>query len=118
MGSRVIPHTTHAAVEIAGGAWVMVAPFILGLGNAGTVVSMLVGALLMSLAVQVSESGRQIPLAAHAGFDYALASFAAISGLAIGALAGDWRATIFLVAVGLAQAALTASTRWSVPAGA
>jgi hypothetical protein len=118
MGSRVIPHTTHAAVEIAGGAWVMVAPFILGLGNAGTAISMLIGALLISLAVQVAESGRQIPLAAHAGFDYALASFAVISGLAIGALAGDWRATVFLVAVGLAQSALTASTRWSVPAGA
>jgi len=118
MSSRVIPHTTHAAVEIAGGAWVIVAPFLLGLGAAATAISVLIGALLISLAVQVSETGRQIPLGAHAGFDYALASFTVISGLALGALAGDWRATIFLVAVGLAQAALTASTRWSVPSGA
>jgi hypothetical protein len=118
MSSRVIPHTTHAAVEIAGGAWVLVAPFVLGFGTAAILVSMLVGALLISLAVQVSEAGRRIPLGAHAGLDYALASFAAISGLAIGAVTGDWHATTFLIAVGFAQAALTASTRWSVPAGA
>ncbi len=114
----MIPHTTHAAVEVAGGAWVIVAPFLLGLSGVGIAISFLVGALLMSLAVQVSESSRAIPLGAHASFDYALAAFAAVSGVAIGAITGDWRTTIFLVTVGLAQAALTASTRWSVPAGA
>jgi hypothetical protein len=117
MSSRVIPHTTHAAVEIAGGAWLMVAPFLLGFGGVATLLSLIVGMLMVALAVQVSESGRAIPLAAHAGFDYALAAFTAISGLALGALGGDWRATVFLVAVGFAQAALTASTRWSTPAG-
>jgi hypothetical protein len=118
MSSRVIPHSTHAAVEVAGGAWIMVAPFVLGLGQAATIVSVLIGVLLISLAVQVSEPGRGIPLAAHASFDYALAAVSVIAGFAIGALAGDWRATIFLVGVGSAQAALTASTRWSAPAGA
>ena len=118
MSSRVIPHTTHAAVEVAGGAWVMVAPFLLGLGTVATVASVVVGALLISLAVQVSEPGRGIPLAAHAGFDYALATGAILAGLAIGALTGEWRATIFLVGVGSARVALTASTRWSAPAGA
>ena len=118
MSSRVIPHTTHAATEIAGGAWVMVAPFVLGLGTAATVVSVLVGALLISLAVQVSEPRRAIPLSAHAGFDYALAAATIVAGAAIGALTGEWRSTIFLVAVGSALVALTASTRWSSPVGA
>ena len=118
MSSRVIPHETHAAVEIAGGAWVMAAPFLLGFGVAATIASVLVGALLISLAVQVSGPDRGIPLAAHAGFDYALAAGAILAGFAIGAITGEWRSTVFLVAVGLAQVALTASTRWSAPAGA
>lgn len=118
MSSRVIPHTTHAATELAGGAWMMAAPFVLGFGMAATVASVLIGALLISLAVQVSEPGRGIPLSAHAGFDYALAAVAIVAGAAIGALAGEWRSTVFLVAVGTALVALTASTRWSSPIGA
>lgn len=118
MSSRVIPHTTHAAVEIAGGSWVMLAPFVLGFGAAATIVCVLIGALLISLAVQVSEAGRAIPLSAHAGFDYALATATIVAGFAIGALTGEWRSTVFLVTVGIAQVALTASTRWSTPAGA
>lgn len=118
MSSRVIPHTTHAAVEVAAGAWLMVAGFVLGLGQATTIVCVLVGALLITLAVQVSEPRRGIPLNAHAGFDYALAAFAALAGLAIGAITGEWRGTIFLIAVGTGMVALTASTRWSAPAGA
>ncbi len=118
MSSRVIPHTTHAATEIAGGAWMLVAPFVLGLGAAATVASMLVGALLMSLAVQLSEPRRVIPLSAHAAFDYALAAATIVAGVAIGALTGEWRSTVFLVAVGSALGALTASTRWSSPVGA
>jgi hypothetical protein len=108
----------HAAVEVAAGAWVMVAPFLLGLGQAATIVSVFIGALLITLAVQVSEPSRGIPLAAHPSFDYALAAFSVLAGLAVGVLAGEWRATVFLVAVGSGQIALTASTRWSVPAGA
>ncbi len=118
MSSRVIPHETHAAVEIAGGGWVMVAPFLLGFGVAATIASVLVGALLISLAVQVSGPDRGIPLAAHAGFDYALATASILLGVAIGAVTGEWRSTVFLVAVGAALVALTASTRWSSPAGA
>jgi hypothetical protein len=56
---------------------------------------------------------RVIPHTLHAA-----AAVAILVGIATGLAAGEWRATIFLVGVGLAQAALTASTRWSVPAGA
>ena len=47
-----------------------------------------------------------------------LAAVAAVAGLAIGVATGEWAQGIFLVGVGAAQVALTASTRFSVPAGA
>jgi hypothetical protein len=42
---------------------------------------------------------------------------AMILGVAIGIGTGDVAATVFLVGVGVAQTALTASTRFSVPRG-
>ena len=116
--TRVIPHTLHAAVEILGGAAVMAAPFVLGLGGAAAVVSVALGALAIGAATQIGGTTRRIPLSAHASFDYLLAAVAIVAGVAIGVATGEWRATVFLVGVGAAQVALTASTRWSVPAGA
>ena len=116
--NRVIPHTIHAAVEIFGGALVMVAPFVLGLGRSATFVAVAIGAVAISAAIQIGGPARRVPLSAHAAFDYFLATVAIIAGVAIGAVTGEWRATVFLVGVGAGQAALTASTRWSVPAGA
>jgi hypothetical protein len=116
--NRSIPYTLHAAIEMLGGAAVMALPFVLGLGEAATVASVVVGALLITMAVEVTGSRRSIPLSAHAGFDYTLAFAGAVAGITIGLATGEWRATIFLVGVGAAQVALTASTRWSSPAGA
>jgi hypothetical protein len=97
---------------------VIAAPFLLGFGEAATVVAFVIGALLLGFAVQAAGPGRTIPLSAHAGFDYMLAAFAGISGLAIGIATGEWAQGVFLVGVGVASVALTASTRFSVPAGA
>jgi hypothetical protein len=97
---------------------VIAAPFLLGFGEAATVVAFVIGALLLGFAVQAAGPGRTIPLSAHAGFDYVLAAFAGISGLAIGIATGEWAQGVFLVGVGVASVALTASTRFSVPAGA
>jgi hypothetical protein len=116
--TRTVSHTLHAAVEILGGAAVMAAPFVLGLGRSAAIVSVALGALAIGTALQIGGSERRMPLSAHAAFDYVLAAVAALAGLAIGVASGEWRATVFLVGVGVGQAALTASTRWSVPAGA
>ncbi len=97
---------------------VIAAPFLLGFGEAATVVAFVIGALLLGFAVQAAGPGRTIPLSAHAGFDYMLAAFTGISGLAIGIATGEWAQGVFLVGVGVASVALTASTRFSVPAGA
>ncbi len=116
--SRAIPLSAHAAIEMIAAPAVIAAPFVLGFGEAAAVVAFVIGALLLGFAVQAAGPGRTIPLSAHAGFDYVLAAFAGISGLAIGIATGEWAQGVFLVGVGVALVALTASTRFSVPAGA
>ena len=97
---------------------IMAAPFLLGFGTAATVITVGLGALLLGLALQVDGSGRSIPLSAHAGFDYALALVAAIAGLAVGLVADEQVAGIFLVGLGAALVALTAMTRFTAPRSA
>jgi hypothetical protein len=115
--SRAIPLSAHAAIEMIAAPAIIASPLLLGFGPAATVVSFAIGALLLGLAVQTAGPRRTIPLSAHPGFDYVLAAVAGISGLAIGIATGEWAQGIFLVGVGVALVALTASTRFSVPAG-
>jgi hypothetical protein len=116
--SRAIPLAAHAAIEMVAAPAIIALPLLLGFGPAATVVCFTIGALLLGLALQTAGPRRTIPLSAHAGFDYLLAAGAAISGLTIGIATGEWAPGIFLVGVGVALVALTASTRFSVPAGA
>jgi hypothetical protein len=116
--SRAIPLSAHAAIELVAAPAIMAAPLLLGFGPAATVIGVAIGAILLGLAVEAAGPGRTIPLSAHAGFDYVVAAVAGISGLAIGIATGEWAQGIFLVGVGVALVALTASTRFSVPAGA
>lgn len=115
---RHIPLWLHAGVETLLGPAVMVAPFLFGFGLAATVVSVLVGVLLLTLALQIPGPQRSISLSSHASFDYALAVFAVTAGLTVGIAIGSWGAAAFLVGIGAAMVALTASTRFSAPRGA
>ncbi|HXE99107.1 MAG TPA: hypothetical protein VN458_02050 [Solirubrobacterales bacterium] len=116
--SRAIPLSAHAATEMVAAPAIIAAPLLLGFGQAATVLGFVIGALLLGLAVQAAGPGRTIPLSAHAGFDYVLAVVAGASGMAIGIATGEWAQGVFLVGIGVALVALTASTRFSVPAGA
>jgi hypothetical protein len=111
---RSIPLAVHAAIEVFAAPAIMVAPFLLGFGQAATVVAVTIGALLLGLALQAEGPRRTVPLSAHAGFDYLLAIAAAIAGLVIGLATSESYAAVFLVGVGAAQVALTASTRFSL----
>ena len=115
---RGIPLSVHGAVEMFAAPAIMAAPFLLGFGPAATIAAVLVGIALLGLALQTEGPARAVPVAAHAGFDYALALAALVSGVGIGLVTGEWYATVFLVGVGAAQVALTASTRFSVPRSA
>jgi hypothetical protein len=113
-----VPLTVHGALEMIAAPAIMVAPFVLGFGVAATVITVGLGALLLGLSVQIDGSGRGIPLAAHAGFDYTLALVAIVAGLAIGLIDDERVGAIFLVGIGVAMVALTASTRFIAPRGA
>ena len=118
MLSRAIPLSIHGALEMVAAPAIMVAPFLLGFGQAATVVCGLIGVLLLGLALQVEGPRRAVPVSAHAGFDYGLAALALASGVALGLATGEWLAGIFLVGIGVAQVLLAASTRFSAPRGA
>jgi hypothetical protein len=112
------PFTAHAAIQTVAAPAVMAAPFLLGFGQAAGVVAFVLGATLLGLALQAAGPRRSIPLSAYAGFEYVLAAFAILGGLVVGLAAAEWAAGIFLVGTGAALVALTAATRFSVPAGA
>ena len=114
MRFRGIPVTVHSAIEVIAAPAVMAAPFVLGFGAAATILSVAIGALLLTLALQVESPSRNVPLSAHADFDYALAFTAIVGGAAVGLVTGEIASTLFLVGVGAAMAILTASTRFTI----
>jgi hypothetical protein len=114
--SRAIPLTLHGAAEMFAAPAIMFVPLLLGLGTTASVIAFVIGAVLLGHALSLFGARRPIPLSAHAEFDYVLAAAAILSGLGV-AVAGNGLAAIFLVGVGAAQMALTASTRFSVPRG-
>lgn len=118
MTVRAIPLSLHAGLESIAAPAIMAAPFLLGFGQAATVICVLVGALLLGLALQIPGPSRSVPLSQHASFDYALATFAAVAGVALGFAAGAWDSTVFLVGIGAALVAMTAATRFTAPRGA
>ena len=111
---RGISTSVHSALEVIAAPAIMVAPFLLGFGPAATVLAVLFGVVLLGMAVQLESPGRSVPLRAHAGFDYLLAFAAVVGGVAVGLIAGEWNAAIFLAGIGTAMVLLTASTRFSV----
>ena len=87
---RGIPLSIHGALEMLAAPAVMVAPFVLDFGTAATIATVLIGVLLLGLALQAEAPQPSVPISAHAGFDYALAAFAVLSGVIIGAVTGEW----------------------------
>ena len=116
--TRGITLTAHGAIEMFAAPAVMVAPFVLGFSTAAAVASVALGALLLTIALQVEGARRAVPLHAHAGFDYALATIAISAGLTLAAVTGAWAESVFLVGIGVAQVTLTASTRFTAPRNA
>jgi hypothetical protein len=113
-----IPFGAHAAIQTVAAPAVMASPFIFGFGEAAGVVAFVFGVMLLGLSLQAAGTQRTIPLSAYAGFEYTLALFAIVGGFVVGLATSEWNAGIFLVGIGAGLVALTASTRFTVPAGA
>ena len=101
---------THGALELQLGLLALAAPFALGFGLAGAVVSILIGVCVVGLALDAAEQPARV--SAHQAFDYGIA-FAAVLVAVPLALTGDAPAALFLGGIGLAQGALDAATRWT-----
>jgi hypothetical protein len=118
VASRTVPFGVHTVIDTIAAPMIMAAPLLFDFSQGAAVVTFAIGALLLSLALQGAGPRRAIPLSAHAGWDYIVAAIAVVAGLVIGMVTDAWAQGVFLVGIGAAQAALTASTRFSVPAGA
>jgi hypothetical protein len=116
--SRTVPLSLHGALEVVAAPAIVALPLVLDLGTATGVVAFVIGVLLLGHALSIYGERPPVPVSAHAGFDYLLAIAAMLSGVAIGLATGEGAAAVFLVGVGAAQIALTATTRFSVPRGA
>lgn len=103
----------HGALELLTGMVALVAPFALGFALPGAVVSILIGVCAVGLALDAAQLPARV--SAHQAFDYGIA-FAAVLVAVPLALAGDAAAALFLGALGLAQLALHAATRYSTRA--
>jgi hypothetical protein len=117
-GTRALTLSAHAAIETVAAPAIMAAPFLLGFGQAASALALAIGAMLLGLALQTVSPGRTISLSSHAAFDYVLAALAIVGGLVIGLGGGEWDSASFLVGIGVALVALTASTRFTIAVGA
>jgi len=101
---------THGALELPLGLLALIAPFALGFGLAGAVVSILIGVCIVGLALDAAQQPAQV--SAHQAFDYGIAFAAVLVAIPL-ALTGDAPAALCLGAVGVAQGALDTVTRYS-----
>jgi hypothetical protein len=113
---RLFSLPTHGALELLAGVATMVAPFVFGFTPAGTVVAVVIGALIVGLSLAAaSPEQRSLPIAAHFAFDRGLV-IGLLGGSVLIGLAGDAGAALFLALTGVALLALSLTTRYSATA--
>ena len=113
MNSLAIKHDTHNALVLATAPLLMVVPFVLKFSPGIGLVSFMMGALIMAVALAGASPDRPLPLTAQSGFDWMLGIGLVTVGLIAGLTTSNPAQTIFLIGFGAAHLALTASTRYS-----
>ena len=110
---RLISLPAHGALELAMGMALMASPFLLGFGAAGTIVAIVVGALVVGLALNaaVADTGA-IDIAAHYAYDLGLTAGLLGAGVVL-AIHGDAPAALVLLAASAVQLGLNVTTRYS-----
>ncbi len=115
---RLIPLPVHAALRMATGLLTMAAPFVAGFGVTATLVSIVIGAVVVGVALAATPDERgltPIPVATLHAADWATV-FALLLGATYVAADGDDRAALVLVAIALVQLVGNLTTRYSLRA--
>jgi hypothetical protein len=105
---RRITLPTHALAEVVLGLALITCGFVLGLGGAGTVLTLLAGGLVAGIGLGFGE---QLPLAAHQALDRGVVYALAGAAVVVAAL-GD-AAALLLLGAAVAETALASATRWT-----
>ena len=113
MNSLAIKHDTHNALVLATAPLLMVVPFVLKFSPGIGLVSFMMGALIMAVALAGASPKRPLPMSAQSGFDLVLGISLLGIGIVSGLMTSNPSQTIFLIGFGAAHLALTASTRYS-----
>lgn len=111
---RLISLPVHGAAELALGVMTLIAPFVLGMGTAGTIFGVVAGALIVGLAFSTLEE-TTLRVADHHAYDYAMLGAMGAAAVLLGA-AGDRAAALYFAAAMVAQLALNLTTRYSARA--
>lgn len=101
----------HRPIEAVVGFVLIALPFIADLGAAATILSVLLGAIVIALAYGGWREGDPLGPAAHRAVDRLVAAgvgFAALLALTVGQFAG----TVMLILAGLVMLGLTLTTRY------
>jgi uncharacterized membrane protein HdeD (DUF308 family) len=101
----------HGVVEFVLGMITLFSPALFGFGDAGIVVAILLGSLLMGMAVTVSAD-HGASLGWHHLFDLVFVIAAALVALAL-AVAGEAAPAVFFAGLAAAQSGLNVVTRYS-----
>ena len=112
--TKALSIETHAALELALGAALILLPYSIGLPPGPVMVGIAIGAVLAGLALTGYDphSRGGLPLSAHAAYDWAVATGLVCTGIVLGLASGPDALIIFLAA-GLAEFTLAASTSYS-----
>lgn len=112
---RSIPFSLHGAFELVLGAAVAVSPLAFDFGPAAILAAVFLGTTMIGLAVGAGTGEAGLSIATHAAYDRALAiGLVLAAGLML--VASEPSAVVTFAAAGLAQVALTVTTRYSADA--
>jgi hypothetical protein len=112
--TRLISPALRSGLLTATGAWLIVAPLLLGLAPAAIVTGVVVGAVAVPLALAGTDSGSRgtLPLSAQMVFDRGLGLGLTAAALIFG-IAGEIEAFAVFAVAGVSALAVTAMTRYS-----
>jgi hypothetical protein len=111
--ARLLPLHVHGALEIVVALVIMAAPFVLGFEPAAMIASVLLGALVVSvaLATHVGDEGA-LSISTHAAFDIAFAIAMSV-GAVVFAIVQDVPAAAFMALGAVSLTLISSLTRYS-----